>query len=157
MKLRNNTESIPNHGAPRDAAIFQDLDLVNRIARRFQRRVPPCVTFDDLASAGMIGLIHAVDRFDQTRGLKFRTYAQHESRERCRISSTMEIRFHELNGSVFVRPRQPSVQRATEFRPLRSASIRSRYGAWHLRPSPHSRFAPRSERLADASPRERIG
>jgi RNA polymerase sigma factor for flagellar operon FliA len=25
----------------------------------------------------MIGLIHAVDRFDQARGLKFRTYAQH--------------------------------------------------------------------------------
>ena len=77
MKLRNNTESIPNQGAARDAAILQDLDLVNRIARRFQRRVPPCVTFDDLASAGMIGLIHAVDRFDQTRGLKFRTYGQH--------------------------------------------------------------------------------
>ena len=77
MKLRNNTESIPNHGAARDAAILQNLDLVNRIARRFQRRVPPCVTFDDLASAGMIGLIHAVDRFDQTRGLKFKTYAQH--------------------------------------------------------------------------------
>jgi len=77
MKLRNITESIPNHGAARDAAILQDLDLVNRIARRIQRRVPPCVTFDDLASAGMIGLIHAVDRFDQTRGLKFRTYAQH--------------------------------------------------------------------------------
>jgi RNA polymerase sigma factor (sigma-70 family) len=80
MKLRNKTESTPNHGAARDAAILQDLDLVNRIARRFQRRVPPCVTFDDLASAGMIGLIHAVDRFDQTRGLKFRTYAQHRIR-----------------------------------------------------------------------------
>jgi RNA polymerase sigma factor (sigma-70 family) len=77
MKLCNNTESIPNHGTTRDAAILQDLDLVTRIARRFQRRVPPCVTFDDLASAGMIGLIHAVDRFDQTRGLKFRSYAQH--------------------------------------------------------------------------------
>jgi RNA polymerase sigma factor for flagellar operon FliA len=77
MKLRNNTESIPNHGAARDAAILQDLDLVNRIARRSQRRVPPCVTFDDLASACMIGLIHAVDRFDHTRGSKFRTYAQH--------------------------------------------------------------------------------
>ena len=75
IKLRNTTESIPNHGAARDAAILQDLDLVNRIARRFHRRVPPCVAFDDLASAGMIGLIQAVDRFDQTRGLKFRTYA----------------------------------------------------------------------------------
>jgi len=77
MKLRNTTESIPNNGAARDAAIFQDLDLVNNIARRFRRRLPPCVTFDDLANAGMIGLIQAVDRFDQTRGLKFKTYAQH--------------------------------------------------------------------------------
>ena len=77
MKLRDTTESIPNHSAARDAAILQDLDLVNRIARRFQRRVPPCVAFDDLASAGMIGLIQAVDRFDQNRGPKFRTYAQH--------------------------------------------------------------------------------
>ena len=51
--------------------------VVNNIARRFQRRLPPCVTFDDLASAGMIGLIQAVDRFDQTRGLQFKTYAQH--------------------------------------------------------------------------------
>jgi RNA polymerase sigma factor (sigma-70 family) len=77
MKFRNNTESTPKHGAARDAAILQDIDLVKRTARRFQRRVPPCVTFDDLASAGMIGLIQAVDRFDQTRDLKFRTYAQH--------------------------------------------------------------------------------
>ena len=77
MKLRNNTDGIPHHDAARDAAILQELDLVNRIARRFQRRVPPCVRFDDLASAGMVGLIQAVDRFDQTRGLNFRTYAQH--------------------------------------------------------------------------------
>jgi len=128
MKLRNNTESIPNHGAARDAAILQDLDLVNRIARRFQRRVPPCVTFDDLASAGMIGLIHAVDRFDQTRGLKFRTYAQHRIWGAMQDSSAMKTRFRELNGGVFAHPRQPSAPRATEFRPRRLASIRSRYG-----------------------------
>ena len=108
MKFRNNTESIPSHGAARDAAILQDLDLVNRIARRFQRRVPPCVTFDDLASAGMIGLIHAVDRFDQTRGLKFRKPTRGtESRERCRISSAMKTRFPELNGGMFAHLRQP--------------------------------------------------
>jgi len=28
----------------------------------------------------ILGLIEAVDRFDQTRGLKFRTYAQHRIR-----------------------------------------------------------------------------
>jgi len=80
MKLQNTPESNLNHGAFRDAAILHDLDLVNSIARRFQRRVPCCITFDDLASAGMIGLIQALDRFDHTRGLKFRTYAQHRIR-----------------------------------------------------------------------------
>jgi RNA polymerase sigma factor for flagellar operon FliA len=42
-----------------------------------QRRVPPCVTFDDLTSGGTVGLIEAVDRFDSSRDLKFRSYAQH--------------------------------------------------------------------------------
>jgi RNA polymerase sigma factor for flagellar operon FliA len=80
MNIRNTTPSIPNHGAARETAILQNLDLVKRVARRFQRRVPPCVTLDDLSSAGMIGLIQAVDRFDQKRGLQFKTYAQHRIR-----------------------------------------------------------------------------
>ena len=83
MKLRNNTATIPSQGAAREAAILQGLDLVSSLAKRLQRRVPPCVTFDDLASAGTVGLIQAVDRFDHTRGLKFKTYAQH------RISGAM--------------------------------------------------------------------
>ncbi len=77
MKLRNTTNRVENRRSIRENAILQNLDLVKSMARRFQRRVPPCVTFDDLSSAGMVGLIHAVDRFDQTRGLQFKTYAQH--------------------------------------------------------------------------------
>jgi RNA polymerase sigma factor (sigma-70 family) len=77
MKLRNTTDSSRNPGEARESAILHDRDLVTSIAKRFQRRVPPCITFDDLVSAGTIGLIQAVDRFDQARGLKFRTYAQH--------------------------------------------------------------------------------
>lgn len=77
MKLRNKTDRVESRSAARENAILQNLDLVKSVARRFQRRVPPCVTFDDLASAGMIGLMQAVDRFDETRGLKFKTYAQH--------------------------------------------------------------------------------
>src|SRR5580704_17106921 len=80
MKLQNTTAITTNQGAARETAIVQNVDLVNNVARRFQRRVPPCVTFDDLVGAGMIGLIQAADRFDRTRDLKFKTYAQHRIR-----------------------------------------------------------------------------
>jgi RNA polymerase sigma factor (sigma-70 family) len=77
MKLANATAKTPHQNAARKAAIIQNLDLVNKLARRLRPRVPPCVTLDDLISAGTIGLIGAVDRFDASRGLKFRSYAQH--------------------------------------------------------------------------------
>lgn len=80
MKLRNTCNRVESHSSAREKAILQNLDLVKGMARRFQRRVPPCVTFDDLSSAGMVGLIHAVDRFDQARGLTFKSYAQHRIR-----------------------------------------------------------------------------
>jgi RNA polymerase sigma factor for flagellar operon FliA len=80
MKLRNTTATTTNQDAARETAIVQNINLVNNVARRFQRRVPPCVTLDDLVSAGMIGLIQAVDRFDHSRDLKFKTYAQHRIR-----------------------------------------------------------------------------
>jgi RNA polymerase sigma factor for flagellar operon FliA len=53
------------------------MGVVKALARRLRQRVPACITIDDLTSAGMIGLIEAVDRFDNARGLKFRSYAQH--------------------------------------------------------------------------------
>lgn len=67
----------PSRNTTRDAAILQNLGLVKNLARSFRQRVPLCITIDDLTSAGMVGLIEAVDRFDNSRGLKFRSYAQH--------------------------------------------------------------------------------
>jgi RNA polymerase sigma factor for flagellar operon FliA len=77
MKLRNAAVNNTNPDAARETAILQNLNLVKDIAKRFQCRVPPCIALDDLVSAGTVGLIQAVDRFDLARGLKFRTYAQH--------------------------------------------------------------------------------
>jgi RNA polymerase sigma factor (sigma-70 family) len=77
MKLRNTTSTTTNQDAARETAILQNTGLVKDIAKRFQGRVPPCVTLDDLVGAGMVGLIQAVDRFDSSRGPKFKTYAQH--------------------------------------------------------------------------------
>jgi RNA polymerase sigma factor (sigma-70 family) len=50
------------------------MPLVRSIAARLRRRVPQLET-EDLVSAGMIGLIEAVDRFDDGRGVSFGTFA----------------------------------------------------------------------------------
>lgn len=53
----------------------QWLPLVQNIARRTLRHLPASVDFDDLVSAGTLGLIDAVEKFDATRNNTFRTYA----------------------------------------------------------------------------------
>ncbi len=80
MKFRNTSDSDNNQNTAREAAILQNIDLAKRIAKAMLRRLPPCVTLDDLTGAGMIGLIQAVDRFDRARGLEFSTYARHRIR-----------------------------------------------------------------------------
>jgi RNA polymerase sigma factor for flagellar operon FliA len=51
------------------------LPLVKLIVGRLAIGLPSHVDRDDLASAGALGLLDAVDRFDHTRGIKFETYA----------------------------------------------------------------------------------
>ena len=52
------------------------LPFVRRIAVRLARGLPSHVPLDDLVSAGMIGLIDALDRFDPKKGQRFETYAE---------------------------------------------------------------------------------
>jgi RNA polymerase sigma factor for flagellar operon FliA len=49
--------------------------LVKITAGRIAGGVPPSLDREDLVSAGVIGLIRAVDQFDATREVKFETYA----------------------------------------------------------------------------------
>ncbi len=49
--------------------------LVKITAGRIAGGVPPSLDREDLLSAGVIGLIRAVDQFDSTREVKFETYA----------------------------------------------------------------------------------
>ena len=58
----------------RAASIAAYLPLVRRIARRLRERAPQLEP-DELVSAGTIGLIEAVDRFDDGFGVGFTTYA----------------------------------------------------------------------------------
>jgi RNA polymerase sigma factor FliA len=49
--------------------------LVKITAGRIASGVPPSLDREDLVSAGVIGLIRAVDQFDSSRDVKFETYA----------------------------------------------------------------------------------
>lgn len=56
----------------RDEIIENNLGLVHACANRFRGRG---IEYDDLYQAGCIGLIKATDGFDDTRGVRFSTYA----------------------------------------------------------------------------------
>ena len=48
--------------------------LVKYTAERLRSKLPEKVELDDLISAGIFGLMDAIDAFDPTRGVKFETY-----------------------------------------------------------------------------------
>ncbi len=56
----------------RDRAVSENLGLVHSCAKRFRGRG---IEYDDLFQAGCVGLIKAIDNFDESRGLKLSTYA----------------------------------------------------------------------------------
>lgn len=56
----------------REDYIVENIALVHSIAKRFKGRG---VEYDDLFQAGCLGLVKAVDNFDESRGFAFSTYA----------------------------------------------------------------------------------
>lgn len=62
--------------AERDELITTHLSKVKYIADRMAAKLPPSIEWDDLYSAGVIGLIDAVERFDASRGIAFTTFAE---------------------------------------------------------------------------------
>lgn len=60
----------------RDHLIESFLPHVKFIAQRLASKLPPAVERDDLISAGVLGLIDAVDKYDPSRGVLFKTYAE---------------------------------------------------------------------------------
>ena len=61
--------------AARDRLLTEHLGLVHHVARQLSRRLAVEFDFDELVSAGTIGLMNAVDSFDPGRGLAFSTFA----------------------------------------------------------------------------------
>ena len=58
----------------RNALIEQYLPLVKYNAERVWSKLPEGVDLNDLISAGVFGLMDAIDAFDMQRGVKFETY-----------------------------------------------------------------------------------
>jgi RNA polymerase sigma factor for flagellar operon FliA len=64
----------------RDRLILENLPQVRLIARRIHDKLPESVSLDDLISTGVIGLMTAVDNFDQSQNVKLKTYAEYKIR-----------------------------------------------------------------------------
>lgn len=58
----------------RNILIEKYMPLVRSIAERVYHSLPRSVELDDLVSAGTFGLMDAIEGFDLSRGIKFRTY-----------------------------------------------------------------------------------
>ena len=62
------------NGELRNQLVEHYLHLVKYNAERIHAKLPDEVELDDLISAGIFGLIGAIDAFDLARGVKFETY-----------------------------------------------------------------------------------
>ena len=58
----------------RNVLIERYMPLVRNISERLLATLPKSIDIDDLTSAGIFGLIDAIDGFDLDRGIKFKTY-----------------------------------------------------------------------------------
>jgi hypothetical protein len=59
----------------REQLVQRFMPLVKRIAYHLMARLPPSVQFDDLVQNGMLGLLDAIDRYQEGFGAQFETYA----------------------------------------------------------------------------------
>lgn len=64
----------------REDRIIKYAPVVKYIVDRLAMRFPPHISKDELISAGILGLLDALDKFDPEMGIKFQTYAEHRIR-----------------------------------------------------------------------------
>lgn len=60
----------------RDLMLMEHLPTVRCVARRIHERLPQHVELEDLISAGVVGLIDAFSKFDHSKKVQFKSYAQ---------------------------------------------------------------------------------
>jgi RNA polymerase sigma factor for flagellar operon FliA len=60
----------------RDELILKYSPLIKYIAGRLAMRLPPNISQDDLIGSGVIGLMDAIEKFDSSKKIRFKTYAE---------------------------------------------------------------------------------
>jgi RNA polymerase sigma factor for flagellar operon FliA len=64
------------NGKPgKNSLLEQHVPLVKKLAHQMKAKLPPSVEVDDLVQAGMMGLLDAINRYEETHGAQFETYA----------------------------------------------------------------------------------
>ena len=81
-KYQQNTQPAEAHRAGKEGEkdVLQYAPLIHFIANRLAMRLPPSVSKEELFSAGIVGLLDAVEKFDPGLGIQFKTYAEHRIR-----------------------------------------------------------------------------
>ena len=64
----------------KDQLLTQHAGLVKKIGCQLKAKLPASVELDDLIQAGMMGLLDAVNRFEDDHGAQFVTYASQRIR-----------------------------------------------------------------------------
>src|SRR6202167_5871749 len=66
----------PGFNGEQERVLLEHLPIVRFLARRIHERLPQHVDIEDLVSAGVVGLMDAFSKFDPTKKVQFRSYAQ---------------------------------------------------------------------------------
>lgn len=76
IMIRKKIEQIFSEKPPLEKVIEEFLPSINHWANKYAFYGSPVVSKEDLVSAGVIGLIEAYHRYDPSKGVKFKTFAE---------------------------------------------------------------------------------
>ena len=83
MSILRQLRNIMDHSAAtdtiseREQLILEHLYQIKLIAQRIHSRLPKGVELDDLIGAGIVGLLDAVDKFEEGRGAGYNARYRH--------------------------------------------------------------------------------
>jgi len=75
LPRETNRYVISGYELTREEIVHKYLHLVKYVAGRISINLPPNVEINDLINDGILGLIDAIEKYDDDRGVKFETYA----------------------------------------------------------------------------------